>query len=124
MAGIKFRRLWCRSFGADAGRLPLHARPYNLGNLLRQLTLQEAEDWWSMGSLREQLVKIGAKVVSPRALRDLPAGRGRGAAADVCRHSVADRPTACTPCAGMRGGGSKCRMGEGRIRGEVRFRAS
>jgi hypothetical protein len=37
----------------------------------------------------------------PRALRDLPDGRGRGAAADVGRHSIADRPVACAARARM-----------------------
>ena len=32
---------------------------------------------WSLTSLREKLVKIGAKIVTPRPLRHLPDGRGR-----------------------------------------------
>lgn len=40
---------------------------------------------------------------APRALCDLPDGRGRGAAADVCRHTVADRPAAGSARAGMNG---------------------
>src|SRR3954447_11583709 len=38
----------------------------------------------------------------PRALRDLPAGRGRGAATDVRRNPVVDCPAAATARAGMR----------------------
>jgi hypothetical protein len=39
----------------------------------------------------------------PRALRDLPDGRGRGAAADVGRHSITHRPVACAAGAHMTG---------------------
>jgi hypothetical protein len=59
-----------------------------------------------------------------RVLRHFSARRGRGAPPAVRRNPVADRPTACTARAGMRSSGSQCGRGEGRIRGEVRFRAS
>lgn len=36
---------------------------YNLGNFMRTLALPEAAKQWSLTSLREKLVKIGAKVV-------------------------------------------------------------
>ena len=39
----------------------------------------------------------------PRPLRHVPDGRGRGAATDVPRHPAADRPTARTAGASMRG---------------------
>ena len=39
----------------------------------------------------------------PRPLRHVPDGRGRGAATDVPRHPAADRPTAGTADASMRG---------------------
>ena len=44
----------------------------------------------------------------PRPLRRVPAGRGRGVAADVRRHPLADRTAAGTTRAGMRASGSKC----------------
>jgi hypothetical protein len=44
-------------------RLQLHALAYNLGNFLRTLALPEGIKQWSLTSLREKLVKIGAKVV-------------------------------------------------------------
>jgi hypothetical protein len=44
-------------------RLQLHALAYNLGNFLRTLTLPEAVGHWSMTTLRDRLVKIGAKIV-------------------------------------------------------------
>ena len=60
---IKWTRLSCRSFAANAVRLQLHALAYNLGNFMRTLALPEAVKQWSLTSLREKLVKIGAKVV-------------------------------------------------------------
>jgi hypothetical protein len=45
-------------------RLRLHALAYNLANFMRTLALPEAVKQWSLTSLREKLVKIGAKVVS------------------------------------------------------------
>lgn len=61
---IKWTRLSCRSFAANAARLQLHALAYNLGNFLRTLATPEAIKDWSLTSLREKLIKIGAKVVS------------------------------------------------------------
>ena len=60
---IKWTRLSCCSFAANAVRLQLHALAYNLGNFMRTLALPEAVEQWSLTSLREKLVKIGAKVV-------------------------------------------------------------
>jgi hypothetical protein len=48
---------------ANAVRLQLHALAYNLANFMRTLALPEAIKHWSLSSLREKLVKIGAKVV-------------------------------------------------------------
>jgi len=61
---IKWTRLSCRSFAANAVRLQLHALAYNLGNFLRTLATPEPIRDWSLTSLREKLIKIGAKVVS------------------------------------------------------------
>ncbi len=61
---IKWTRLSCRSFAANAARLQLHALAYNLGNFLRTLATPEPIKDWSMASLKEKLIKIGAKVVS------------------------------------------------------------
>jgi Transposase DDE domain group 1 len=61
---IKWTRLSCRSFDANTVRLQLHALAYNLGNFLRTLATPEAMQDWSRTSLREKLIKIGAKVVS------------------------------------------------------------
>lgn len=60
---MKWTRLSCCSFAANAVRLQLHALAYNLANFMRTLALPEAVKQWSLTSLREKLVKIGAKVV-------------------------------------------------------------
>ena len=42
----------------------LFALAYNLGNFLRRLALTRKVSHWSLTTLREKLVKMGAKVVS------------------------------------------------------------
>jgi hypothetical protein len=61
---IKWTRLSCRTLAANAVRLQLHALAYNLGNFLRTLATPEPIKDWSLTSLKEKLIKIGAKVVS------------------------------------------------------------
>jgi Transposase DDE domain group 1 len=61
---VKWTRLSCRSFNANAVRLQLRALAYNLGNFLRTLAAPEPIAEWSLTTLREKLIKIGAKVVS------------------------------------------------------------
>jgi hypothetical protein len=58
-----FPRLSCRTFAANAVRLQLHVLGYNLGNFVRMLALSKAAEAWLLTSLREKLIKIGAKVV-------------------------------------------------------------
>jgi hypothetical protein len=60
---VIWTRLSCRRFAANAVRLQLHALAYNLANFLRTLTLPEAVSHWSMTTLRDRLVKIGARIV-------------------------------------------------------------
>jgi hypothetical protein len=60
---VKWTRLSCRTFAANAVRLPLHVMAYNLGNFMRTLAMPKTAEPWSLTSLREKLVKIGAKVV-------------------------------------------------------------
>ena len=60
---IKWTRLSCRTFIANAVRLQLHALAYNLGNFMRTLAMPKTAEPWSLTSLREKLIKIGAKVV-------------------------------------------------------------
>ena len=61
---IKWTRLSCRTFAANAVRLQLHALAYDLGNFLRTLATPEPIKDWSMTSLWEKLIKVGAKLVS------------------------------------------------------------
>ncbi|MGA9599028.1 MAG: IS1380 family transposase [Methylocystis sp.] len=61
---INWTRLSCRSFAANAVRLQLHALAYNLGNFLRALATPEPVKDWSLTTLKEKLIKIGAKVIS------------------------------------------------------------
>ncbi len=60
---INWTRLSCHSFRNNAVRLQLHALAYNLGNFLRTLALPQEVEHWSLTTLREKLIKIGAKVV-------------------------------------------------------------
>jgi hypothetical protein len=60
---IKWTRLSCRKFRDNAVRLQLHALAYNLGNFMRTLALPREVEHWSMTTLREKLIKIGAKIV-------------------------------------------------------------
>jgi hypothetical protein len=94
---IKWTRLSCRSFAANAVRLQLHVLAYNLGNFIRTLAIPKAAEPWSLTSLREKLIKTGAKVVS----------HGRY----VRGNPVADRPAAGTARASMRSAGGQMRQG-------------
>ncbi len=60
---INWTRLSCHGFRNNEVRLQLHALAYNLGNFLRTLALPEAVEHWSLTTLREKLIKIGAKIV-------------------------------------------------------------
>jgi hypothetical protein len=53
----------CRSMKANAVRLQLYALADNLATFLRTLALPHRVERWSLTSLREKVVKIGAKVV-------------------------------------------------------------
>jgi len=59
---VKWTKLSCRTFKDNQTRLQLFALAYNLANFLRRLALPEEIEHWSLTTLREQLVKIGAKV--------------------------------------------------------------
>ena len=61
---IKWTRLSCRTFAANAVRLQLYALAYNLANFMRTLAMPKTAEPWSLTSLRERLIKIGAKVTS------------------------------------------------------------
>ena len=60
---IKWTRLSCQRFRANEVRLQLHALAYNLANFMRTLALPRGIAHWSLTTLREKLVKIGARMV-------------------------------------------------------------
>ncbi len=60
---VKWTKLSCRTFKDNQTRLQLFALAYNLANFVRRLALPPAVRHWSLTTLREKLVKIGAKVV-------------------------------------------------------------
>jgi Transposase DDE domain group 1 len=61
---VRWTRLSCRSMQANAVRLQLHALAYNLANFFRTLVLPDEVERWSLTTLREKVVKIGAKVIT------------------------------------------------------------
>jgi hypothetical protein len=60
---VKWTRLSCHDFVDNQVRLQLFVLAYNLGNFLRQAVLPPAVRHWTLTTLREKLIKIGAKVV-------------------------------------------------------------
>ena len=60
---LRWTRLSCHPFRHNAVRLQLHALAYNLANFMRTLTLPEEVEHWSLTTLREKLVEVGARIV-------------------------------------------------------------
>jgi hypothetical protein len=60
---VKWTKLSCHDFKDNQVRLQLFALAYNLGNFLRRLVLPRSVKHWCLTTLREKLVKIGAKVI-------------------------------------------------------------
>ena len=60
---LKWTRLSCHRFEDNQVRLQLFALAYNLANFLRRLALPKSVQHWSLTTLREKLIKIGAKIV-------------------------------------------------------------
>src|SRR5271155_5233468 len=60
---VKWTRLSCHDFVDNQVRLQLFVLAYNPGNFLRQAVLPPAVRHWTLTTLREKLIKIGAKVV-------------------------------------------------------------
>jgi hypothetical protein len=60
---IHWTKLSCQRFQDNEVRLQLFALAYNLGNFMRTLALPDEVSHWSLTTLREKLIKIGAKVV-------------------------------------------------------------
>ena len=61
---INWTHLSCQKFRNNEVRLQLHALAYNLANFMRTLALPRSMARWSLTTLREKLVKIGARMVS------------------------------------------------------------
>jgi restriction system protein len=80
-------------------RLQLHALAYDLANFMRTLALPEEVEHWSLTTLREKLVKIGARIVRDGRYVVFQLGRGDGAAGAVRRHLAPDRSPAATVAA-------------------------
>ena len=59
---VEWMRLSCHAFERNVVRLALFVLAYNLGNFLRRLVLPKEMARWSLTSLRERLVKIGARL--------------------------------------------------------------
>jgi Transposase DDE domain group 1 len=62
-SAVTWTRLSSHRVAANAVRLQLHALAYNLANFVRTLALPDAVKQWSLTTLRDRLVKIGAKIV-------------------------------------------------------------
>lgn len=60
---MKWTRLSCHDFIDNQVRLQLFALAYNLGNFFRQTALPKSVRHWAMTTLREKVIRIGAKVV-------------------------------------------------------------
>ena len=60
---LTWTRLSCHAFRDNEVRLQLFTLAYNLGNFLRRLVLPRKIKHWTWTTLREKLIKIGAKVI-------------------------------------------------------------
>ena len=60
---LTWTRLSCHAFRDNEVRLQLFTLAYNLGNFLRRLVLPLKVKHWNLTTLREKLIKIGAKVI-------------------------------------------------------------
>jgi hypothetical protein len=60
---VNWTKLSCHDFDSNQVRLQLFALAYNLGNFLRRLALPPSVKHWTLTTLRDKLIKIGAKMV-------------------------------------------------------------
>jgi hypothetical protein len=107
---IKWTRLSCRTFAANAVRLQLHVLAYNLGNFMRALAMPKAAESWSLTGLREKLIKIGARVVSHGRYLVFEMAQVVVTGADVPRNPHAYRPAADAARTSMRGAGIESQL--------------
>jgi hypothetical protein len=60
---VHWTRLSCRGFVDNHARLQLFVLAYNLGNFPRRLALPPRVSHWTLTTMLEKLIKIGAKMV-------------------------------------------------------------
>lgn len=60
---MRWTRLSCHGFDAKQVRLQLHVPAYNLGNFLHRLALPRSVGHWTLTTLRDKLINVGAKMV-------------------------------------------------------------
>ena len=111
---IKWTRLSCRTFAANAVRLQLHALAYNLGNFMRTLAMPKTVESVVADQPAREADQNRREGRQSRPIRHVPARRGRGAAPDVRRNPVADRPAAGTARASMTSAGPNASGNQGR----------
>jgi hypothetical protein len=61
---VKWTKLSCKNFRDNQVRLQLFVLAYNMGNFLRRLVLPRSIKRWTLTTMREKLIKIGAKMVT------------------------------------------------------------
>jgi hypothetical protein len=60
---VKWIKLSCEKFVANEVRLQLFGLAYNLGNFLRTLALPQKIAHWTLTTMRERLIKLGARLI-------------------------------------------------------------
>ena len=60
---LDWMRLSCHDFKDNVVRLALFVLAYNLGNFLRRLALPKQMETWRLTSLKERVIKVGARLV-------------------------------------------------------------
>ena len=73
---VKWTKLSCHDFVDNHARLQLFALASNLGNFIRRLVLPRPMKTWTMTTLPEKLITIGAKGGAVCQGRNLPDGGG------------------------------------------------
>jgi len=76
---------------ANAAHLQLDVPAYNLGNFVRTLAMPKATVSWSLTSLREKLIKVGAKVAAHGHYVTSQMAEVARSATGVHPHPLADR---------------------------------
>jgi hypothetical protein len=60
---VKWTKLSCTKFAANEVRLQLFGLVYNLGNFFRTLVLPQGISHWTLTTLRDKLIKLGARLI-------------------------------------------------------------